>query len=73
MKSKEHRKFHILVRREGDRFYAEIYRKDKLIHTVSHSAEMGGALRSGLAAIESAKDWIDHTYPVGRVIYYGEI
>ncbi len=72
MKISDHRGFEIQVHREGDRFYAEIYRKEKLIYTVD-SEILGGSLRNSLTAVEAAKEWIDKTYPKGRIKYFGEV
>ena len=73
MKISDHRGFQIQVYHKGERFFAEIYRMEKLIHTIQDSGELGEYLRSNLIALESAKDWIDHTYPKDKIRYFGEI
>jgi hypothetical protein len=63
----------MLPHEQRNRIIAEVYRKDKLIHTIKDSAELGEHFRSNLMALEAIMDWIDHTYPKGKVRYYGEI
>ena len=71
MKISDYRGFQIQVYNKRDHFYAEVYRKEKLIHTIQDSGEPGEYLRSNLIALESAKDWIDYTYPKDKIRYFG--
>ena len=73
MKIEEYRGFQIQVNNKGNRFFAEVYRKDKLIHTIQDSEEPGEHFRSNIIAFEAAKDWIDSTYPKDKIRYFGEI
>lgn len=69
----DYRGFQIQVYNKGVRTFAEVYRKEKLIHTIQDSDEQGEHFRSSLMALEAAKDWIDRTYPKGKFRYVGEI
>jgi hypothetical protein len=73
MRIKDYRGFQIQVYSKGTRIIAEVYRKEKLIHTIQNSEELGEHFRSSLMALETAKDWIDHTYPKDKIRYFGEI
>ena len=66
MQIHEHRGFIIEVHKVEEGYVSEIYRKGKLIHTVSHKD-------SHALAIEAAREWIDRTYPPGRIKYFGEV
>jgi len=70
MQIHEHRGFSIEVHKVGEGYVTEIYRKGKLIHTVSHD---DGEFHSQALAIEAAREWIDKTYPPGRIKYFGEV
>jgi hypothetical protein len=50
--------------------YSEIYRKGKLIHTVR---QKGSQFQNHALAVEAAREWIDRTYPPGRIKYFGEV
>ena len=73
MKISEYRGFQIQVCSEGSRIIVEVYRKEKLIHTIQDSDEPGGRFRSNSMAIEAVRDWIDSTYPKDKIRYFGEI
>jgi hypothetical protein len=73
MRIEEHKGFQIQVHSEADNFYAEIYRKDKLLHTIRDSGDPSYPFRSSIAAIEAAKEWIGKTYSRGKVRYFGEV
>jgi hypothetical protein len=66
----EHRGFNIEVHRIEEEYVSEIYRKGNLIHTVDHD---DGQFHSQALAIEAAREWIDRTYPQGRIKYFGEV
>ncbi|MGD0277507.1 MAG: hypothetical protein ABSB79_15935 [Syntrophales bacterium] len=73
MRIEDYRGFQIQVYSKGKRIFAEVYRKDKLLHTIKDSDEPGEHFRSNFMALEAAKDWIDRTYPKDRIRYAGEI
>jgi hypothetical protein len=73
MRIEEYRGFQIQVYNKGKRIIAEVYRKDKLIHTIQDSKELGEHFQSNFMALEAIRDWIDHTYPKDRISYSGEI
>ena len=73
MKIAEYKGFQIQTHTSQDRFYAEIYRRDRLLQTIRDSAESGIPFQSSAAATQSAKDWIDRTYPKGKLRYLGEV
>ncbi|MGD0277076.1 MAG: hypothetical protein ABSB79_13660 [Syntrophales bacterium] len=73
MRIEDYRGFQIKVHSKGNRIIAEVYRKDKLIHTILDSEEPGQHFQSNLIALEAAKDWIDRTYPKDKIRYFGEI
>jgi hypothetical protein len=70
MQIHEHRGFNIEVHRVEEGYIAEVYRKGKLIHSVSHD---DGQFHSHALAIEAAREWIDRIYPPGRIKYFGEV
>jgi hypothetical protein len=70
MQIHEHRGFSIEVHRVAEGYVSEVYRRGKLIHTVSHDDSQ---FHSHALAIEAAKEWIDRTYPPGRIKYFGEV
>jgi hypothetical protein len=70
MQLHEHRGFSIEIHRAGEGYISEIYRKGKLIHTVSHKDRQ---FQSHALAVEAAREWIDRTYPPGRIKYFGEV
>ena len=70
MQIHEHRGFNIEVHKVEEGYVSEIYRKGKLIHTVSHK---DSPFHSQALAIEAAREWIDRTYPPGRIKYFGEV
>jgi hypothetical protein len=73
MRIEEYRGFQIQVYNKGNRVIAEVYRKDKLIHTIRDSEEPGEHFRSSFMALEAVKDWIDSTYPKEKIRYFGEM
>jgi hypothetical protein len=73
MNIRDYRNFQIHVYPKNQGFYAEIIRKDKLIHTVKDPNAPGGLYDSSPLALEAAEDWIDRTYPRDRVRYVGDI
>jgi hypothetical protein len=70
MQIHEHRGFNIEVHKLDEGYVSEIYRKGKPIHTVSHD---DSPFHSHALAIEAAREWIDGTYPPGRIKYFGEV
>jgi hypothetical protein len=52
---------------------SEIYRKGKLIHTAYIENGPNGHFHSPALVIEAARNWINHTYPHGRIKYFGEV
>ena len=70
MQIHEHRGFSIEVHREEEGYFSEVYREGKLMHTVSRD---GRQFHSHAVAIEAAREWIDKTYPPGRIKYFGEV
>jgi archaeosine-15-forming tRNA-guanine transglycosylase len=70
MQIHEHRGFSIEVHSVEEGYVSEVYRKGKLIHTVSHDDSQ---FQSHALAIEAAREWIDRTYPPGRIKYFGEV
>ena len=68
-----YRGFQIQVYNKGTQIIVEVYRKEKLIHTIQDSGEPDECLRSSLMAFEDAKEWIDLTYPKDRIRYSGLI
>jgi hypothetical protein len=73
MQIRDHRGFNIEVRKAGEGYIAEIYRKGKLVHTVGIDEGQDGTLHSPALAIEAAREWIDRTYPPGKIKYFGEV
>jgi len=73
MKTSEYNGFQIQVHSSEDNFYAEIYRWDKLLHTIKDSGDPATPFRSSAAAAQAAREWIDRVYPRGRGRYFGEI
>jgi hypothetical protein len=51
-------------------FTVQIYRKDSLLFTVLNPDDPGGRFRTSAAAIHASKEWIDQTYPKGRIKYF---
>jgi hypothetical protein len=70
MQIQEHRGFSIEVHKVGEGYAPEIYRKGKLVHTVGHKDSQ---FYSHALAVEAAREWIDKTYPPGRIKYFGEV
>jgi hypothetical protein len=70
MQIHEHRGFNIEVHKVEEGYFSEIYRKGKLIRTVRNN---GNQFHSHALAIEAAREWIDKTYPPGRIKYFGEV
>jgi archaeosine-15-forming tRNA-guanine transglycosylase len=70
MQIHEHRGFNIEVHKVEEGYVSEIYRKGQLIHTVRHD---DGQFHSYALAIEAVREWIDKTYPPGRIKYLGEV
>jgi hypothetical protein len=73
MQIREHRGFTIQVYKSGAGHVSEIYRKGKLIRTIHHENGPDGQARSPVVLIEAAREWIDRTYPHGRIKYLGEV
>jgi hypothetical protein len=73
MQIREHRGFTIQVYESGAGYVSEIYRKGKLIHTVYNENDPGSQSCSPVLLIEAAREWIDRTYPHGRIKYFGEV
>ena len=73
MQIREHRGFTIQVYHLGAGYVSEIYRKGKLIRTVHYNNDPGSQSRSPALLIEDAREWIDRTYPHGRIKYFGEV
>jgi hypothetical protein len=73
MQARDHRGFNIEIHKAREGYIAEIYRKGKLVHTVGIDKSPDGTLHSPALAIEAAREWIDHTYPPGRIKYFGEV
>ena len=73
MHIREHRGFNIEVHKSGDGYVLGIYRKGKLIRTVHYNNDPGSQFRSPALLIEAARDWIDRTYPPGKIKYFGEV
>ena len=73
MEIREYRGFQIQVYIKVNRISVEIYRKEKLIHTIRDSDKSGEHFKSLLMALEAAKEWIDKTYPKERFKYLGEV
>jgi hypothetical protein len=69
MRIEEYRGFQIHIYSKDEGFFAEIHRKDKLMHTVKDPDELSGLYGSSPLAFEAAKDWIDKTYPKKMVGY----
>jgi len=73
MQIREHRGFNIEVYKSDAGYVLGIYRKGKLIRTVHYNSGPEGRFRSPALIIEAARDWIDRTYPHGRIKYFGEV
>jgi hypothetical protein len=73
MQIREHRGFTIQVYESGAGYVSEIYRKGKLIHTVYNENDPGNQSCNPALIIEAAREWIDRTYPQGRIKYFGEV
>jgi hypothetical protein len=70
MQIHEHRGFTIEVHGVEEGYVSEIYRKGNLIHTVGLDKSQ---FHSHALAIEAAREWIEKTYPPGRIKYFGEV
>lgn len=73
MKISEYNGFQIQVHSSEDKFYAEIYHRDKLLQTIRESGDPGVSFRSSAAAAQAAREWMDRVYPKGKVKYFGEV
>jgi hypothetical protein len=73
MEIRDHRGFNIEIHKAGEGYISAIYRRGKLVHTVRIDEGLDGTLHSVAQAIEAAREWIDHTYPPGRIKYFGEV
>lgn len=73
MKILEYKGFQVQIHNSKDKFYAEVYRRDKLLQTIKNSAEYNIPFRSTATATQSAKEWIDRTYPRGKLKYFGQV
>lgn len=71
LKTSEHKGFQIQIHSSEDNFYAEIYRREKLLQTIRDSGEPATPFRSSAAAAQAAREWIDRVYPRGKVRYFG--
>jgi len=67
MKIREHRGFQIQVLEGGKGYTAEVYRKEKLLRTISNPDDPAGQFHASEIAIQSAKEWIDRTYPKVKI------
>lgn len=65
--------FHIKVIKKGNKYYANIYRKNKLIHMVSGNRGQELLFETKLGAVESAKEWLDKTFRKRMVVCFGEL
>ncbi|MGC9975441.1 MAG: hypothetical protein ABSC57_01795 [Syntrophales bacterium] len=70
MQIHEHGGFSIEVHKVEECYVSEIYRKGKPIHTVRNDDSQ---FHSQALALEAAREWIDRTYPPGRIKYFGEV
>ncbi len=73
MQIREHRGFTIEIYESGAGYVTQIYRKGKLIHTVYSENSPDGHYRDPSLLIEDARDWIDRTFPPGKIKYFGEV
>ncbi|MGZ3938182.1 MAG: hypothetical protein ACXVLT_05710 [Flavisolibacter sp.] len=73
MQVRHHRGFNIEVHKAGEGYISEIYHKGKLVHVIRNDNDHDGKFHSAALAIEAAREWIDHTYPPGRIKYFGEV
>lgn len=73
MEMRNHRGFVIQAQKKVKGYIAEIYHKGKLIHTARSGVGQEGHFQSAVLAIEAAREWIDRTYPQGRIKYFGEV
>ena len=73
MQIREYRGFSIQVYKSGAGHVSEVYRKGKLIHTVYNDNDPESRSRSPILLIEASREWIDRTYPHGRIKYFGEV
>jgi len=71
MQTHEHREFNIEAYKLGEEYISMIYRKGKLVHEVCNDDDPDGRFHSHALAIEATREWIDHTYPLGRIKYFG--
>ena len=70
MQIHEHGGFNIEVHRLEEGYISEVYRKGKLIHTVSPDDSQ---FHSPALAIEAAREWIHRTYPPGRIKCFAKV
>ncbi|MCX5842332.1 MAG: hypothetical protein NT022_01035 [Deltaproteobacteria bacterium] len=73
MQIREHRGFNIEVYKSGAAYVLGIYRIGKLIRNVHYNNNPEGQFRSPGLLIEAAREWIDRTYPPGKIKYFGEV
>jgi hypothetical protein len=73
MQMRRHRGFVIQVYGKGEGFIAEVYHRGKLIHTARSDGSREREFHSAALVTEAAREWIDHTYPKGKIKYFGEV
>ena len=69
----DHRGFNIEIRETGEGYISDIYRKGKLVYVIRDDNDPDCKFHSPAQAIETAREWIDHTYPPCRIKYFGEV
>jgi hypothetical protein len=69
MKIREHRGFQIQVQEGGKGYIAEVYRKERLLQTLSNPDDPAGQFHASEIAIQAAKEWIERTYPKVKIRY----
>lgn len=64
MRIREHEGFQIQIHAAGSGYFAEVYRKEKLLRTIRREdlEPVEGSFRSSTEAIEAAREWINKTY-----------
>ena len=73
MQIRVYRGFNTEVYPSGGGYVLGIYRKGKLIRNVHYNNGPEGQFRSPSLVIEAARDWIDRTFPHGKIKYFGEV
>ncbi len=74
MKIREHEGFQIHILEDGSGYFAEVYRKEKILKTIRGEDSGSGeeSFRNSALAFEAAREWIDRTYSK-RIKYKGFI